>query len=79
MSYRSQTFKVFHVNFRGVDLVLRGVTFYPGIPATQIDPPDAPFAEWDYVSIGGVEVRELFNGTLGEELQDEVVRQLEAA
>ena len=78
MNYRNQ-YKALTVMFRGIEVVLQGVTFYPAVQATEIDPPEAPFAEWDSVSIGGVEVQELFHGKLGEELEDEVIGQLEAA
>lgn len=64
---------------QGVEIVCTGVVFYPAEPATEIDPPMPPLVEWDRVLIGGVEVQELFHGDLGEQLEEALIEQLEAA
>lgn len=73
---RRRSVKVF---LHGVEIDVHGVTSYPYVPATQIDPPEEPFCEWDSVSIGGVEADGLFHGTLGQELQEAISRELEEA
>lgn len=45
----------------GVTVTLTNVDFYPSVPATQIDPPEAAFASWDEAFIGGVEVSPIIN------------------
>jgi hypothetical protein len=69
------TVKVF---VRGVEIDVHGVTAYPYVPATQIDPPEEPFCEWESVTIGGVEADGLFHGKLADELQEAVSCELEA-
>lgn len=67
------------VKFLDIDVDLHGVIYYPASPATEIDPPEPSFAEWDRVTIGGVEVRELFHGELGEQLETALIDQIEGA
>ena len=62
----------------GVEIEVHGVTAYPYVPATQIDPPEEPFCEWESVTIGGVEADGLFHGKLADELQEAVSCELEA-
>lgn len=73
-----QRFHAITVNVRGIEVVCHDVKFYEYEPANEIDPPDQPFAEWEFVTIGGVEVQELFHGELAPVLQAAVVDQLEA-
>lgn len=57
--------KSLDLDIDGVNITLTNVDFYPSVPATQIDPPEAAFASWDEAFIGGVEVSPLLNITVG--------------
>jgi hypothetical protein len=67
------------VHVRDVPVTCINVEFYEAVAATADDPPEPPIVEWDRVTIGGVEVQELFHGALGSELEDALIAQLEAA
>lgn len=41
------------------DIRFTGVVYYPPVPATQIDPPEGSFVEWDEAFLGDVCVTEL--------------------
>lgn len=75
----AQTYRSVTVTLRGIEVVCHEVKFHEYEPANEIDQPDQPFAEWEFVTIGGVEVQELFHGALAPELQAAVVNELEAA
>ena len=79
MSHYSRNHKSVDLVYCGVPLQVIGVTFYPACPATEIDPPEPPFCEWDQVLIGGVDVTDLFEGDRREELDDAIVGELEGA
>lgn len=73
------THKCITTYVHGVEVTCHNVTFYPYVPATQLDPPEEPFCEWDKVTIGGVEVQELFaGGKLSDDLEASIIGQLEA-
>lgn len=44
----------------GIEVTVKGAVFYPHVPATQIDPPEHEFAEWDAVFVGSEEITPLF-------------------
>jgi hypothetical protein len=67
------------VTIREVPVTCVNVEFYEASAATEIDPPEPPIVSWDRVTIGGVEVQELFHGKLGEELEVALINELEAA
>lgn len=67
------------VTIREVPVTCINVEFYEASPATEIDPPEPPIVSWDRVTIGGVEVQELFHGRLGDELEGILIDELEAA
>ena len=78
MNY-SRNHKSVTVLIGNVPITAVGVTFYPACPATEIDPPEPPFCEWNKVLIGGVDVSDLFEGDRREELDDAIVGELEGA
>lgn len=65
------------VYVHGVEVEARGVTFYPYVPATQIDPPEEPFVEFEEVFIGTQDAGELFYGKQLEELNSAILKYLE--
>lgn len=80
MSYNTSKHKAITVYVHGVEVTCHNVIFYPYVPATEIDPPEQPMCEWDKVTIGGVEVQELFSGgKLSDDLEAAIIGQLEAA
>ena len=65
------------VYVHGVEVIVNNVTVHPYIPATQIDPPEEPFVEFDEVFIGDHEVNELFYGKQLDELNAAILNHLE--
>lgn len=57
---RTINHKSMTVSIGGVDVTVYGVTVYPYVPATEIDPPEQPFAYWESVKVGDVDVSEWF-------------------
>lgn len=80
MSYFDhQTIQSMTVTVRTVEVLVKGVTFYPSEAATEIDPPEPAIVEWEQVFIGGVDVSEMFCADLREDLWDALINQLEFA
>jgi hypothetical protein len=80
MSYRPERLDEIETEYCGVPVTVKGVTFYPYIPATQIDPPEQPAVEWESVWIGKIDVTEIFAGTyMYDRLQSTLVSRLEGA
>lgn len=78
MSYRPERLDQINTFYADVPITVKGVVFYPYVPATQIDPPEAPFVEWDSVWIGGIDVSEIFAGKyLYERLEETLLDELE--
>lgn len=77
MTPYSQQIAEVTVTHCSVPFVVKGVTFYPACAADDINPPEPPFAEWDRVEIGGVDVTELCHGGLGDDIEDAVIAALE--
>lgn len=77
MTNYSTTYRTVDLVYCGVPLTVIGVEFFPAVGATDIDPPEPPFADWERVEIGGVDVSELFAGDSRDNLEDELVGQLE--
>jgi len=71
------THKSVTVYVHGVEVEARGVTLYPYVPATQIDPPEEPFVEFEEVFIGDQDAGELFYGKQLEELNSAILNYLE--
>lgn len=78
MSLYPNKYSAVAVTIRDVPVTCINVEFYESSPATDIDPPEPPIVSWDRVTIGGVEVQELFHGSLGAELEDLLINELEA-
>jgi hypothetical protein len=80
MSYRPQNLDEIETEYCGVPITVKGVIFYPYVPATQIDPAEQPCVEWESVWIGKIDVSEIFAGAyLSDKLQDTLVSRLEGA
>lgn len=77
MTSYSMTYKTVDLVYCGVPLKVIGVEFFPAVGATEIDPPEPAFCDWEKVEIGGVNCTELFAGEQGESLEDELIGQLE--
>lgn len=71
--YQSVTVYVY-----GVEVEARWVTVYPYVSATQIDPPEEPFVEFEEVFIGDQDASELFYGKQLEELNAAILNYLES-
>lgn len=65
------------VYVRGIEVACHGVTLYPYVPATQIDPPEEAFVEYEQATIFGNNAEELFTGELGKELEAALIKHLE--
>lgn len=80
MSYRPERLDEIETEYCGVPVTVKGVTFYPYIPADQINQAEQPSVEWDSVWIGGVDVSEMFAGVdYANRLMETLVKRLEAA
>jgi hypothetical protein len=80
MSYRPELLDEIETEYCGVPVTVKGVTFYPYIPATQIDPPEQPSVEWESVWIGDVNATPMFEAIyMYDRLQETLVNRLEAA
>jgi hypothetical protein len=60
MSYGPQKLGTITIDVMGIEVTVKGARYYPHVPATQIDPPEHEFAEWDSVFVGESEITELF-------------------
>jgi hypothetical protein len=67
------------VTIREVPVTCINVEFYESVAGDEINKPEPAIVEWDRVTIGGVEVQELFHGKLGVELEDALINELESA
>jgi len=76
MSYSRQVGTV-TLDVNGVPVTFEGVTFYPAVPATQTDPADGAFVEWDAVKIGGVDVRDALIVAQIDYFEDRLIAYLE--
>ncbi len=78
MCYSPMKLDEIDTEYCGVPITVKGVNFYPYIPATQIDPPEQPSVEWDSVWIGKIDVSEIFAGKyLWDRLSDTLIKRLE--
>lgn len=60
MGYRPQKLGEMTLEVMGIEVTVRGAVYHPHVPATQIDPPESEFAEWDAVLVGSEDITELF-------------------
>ena len=74
---KTQHHKTLTVYVHGVEVTVNRVTLYPYVPATQIDPPEEPFVEFEEVFIGDQEAGELFYGKQLEALNSAIIIHLE--
>ena len=51
------------IEVMGVTVTVKDAIYYPYVPATQIDPPEQPFAEWGAVYIDKTDVSDMFEYT----------------
>lgn len=77
MSCRPQNLDEIDTEYLGVPVKVKGVTFYPYVPSTNIDPAEQPMVEWDCVFVGGVDVSDWFKGAAGKDLDDILIQRLE--
>ncbi len=80
MSYYSQTIKEMSVKIEGVEIKVVNVTYYPPVRATEIDPPEGSFIEYESLFIGGVDVTNLVQNVsdmLCEAIEDKIIQQIE--
>lgn len=80
MSYYSKHFQTIDVKVEGVQITAKNVTFYPSVSATEVDPPDGAFVEYEALFIGDVDVTELvasMSGRLHETIDEKIIQQIE--
>lgn len=69
-------FEVLHPDY-SCPITLQGVTVYPYLPATETEPAEEPWAEWDKCLLGGEseDCTDLLSQVVRDHLEQAILRQ----